>query len=226
MKNPRLIQTKDGSNSLYIESLDETYHSTHGARQESQHVYIKSGLEHLIASGHEKEVRIFEMGFGTGLNAYLTNQFALDRDLKVYYESIELFPITTEEHLSLGYHKLPELTKSVSDCQTIIDTPWDSKVRVNSQFELKKVKGDFFNYELNQPGFNLLFFDAFGHRAQSEMWEFKAFEKCAEILQRGGILVTYASKGLARRNLVAAGFKVEKIEGAPGKREMMRATKL
>jgi tRNA U34 5-methylaminomethyl-2-thiouridine-forming methyltransferase MnmC len=226
MKTLQVVETKDGSKSLYLPELDETYHSHHGALQESQHVYIKSGLEYLCERGDPEAIKVFEMGFGTGLNAFLTADFARKTKKKIHYRTIEKFPISIADHGSLGYSLLLPSADYASDCHAIAEAAWDQQVVINPSFILEKIKGDFFDYSLADSSFDVIYFDAFGHRAQSELWEEKSFEICASILRVGGILVTYASKGLARRNLISAGFEVEKIPGAPGKREMMRATKV
>lgn len=226
MKNIKVIETKDGSKSLYLPDLDEAYHSHHGALQESQHVYIKSGIEYLLDRDHLDSIQIFEMGFGTGLNAFLTAHFARESGLKIFYRTVEKFPITIAEHRSLDYSTLLTSPGYAEDCHAIAEAAWDQKVEINPCFVLEKIEGDFFDSSRADSSFDLIYFDAFGYRAQSELWEEKAFEVCASILRNGGVLVTYAAKGLARRNMIAAGFEVEKIPGAPGKREMMRATKL
>ncbi|HKK39052.1 MAG TPA: tRNA (5-methylaminomethyl-2-thiouridine)(34)-methyltransferase MnmD [Cryomorphaceae bacterium] len=226
MKSSKIVETKDGSKSLYLPHLDETYHSHHGALQESQHVYIKSGIEYVIERDNLNSIRIFEMGFGTGLNAFLTAHFARETNCKINYRTIEKFPISKAEHSELEYSTLLQSTSYSEDCHTIIDAPWGEKAEINPYFTLEKIEGDFFENSRADSSFDLIYYDAFGYRAQSELWEVKAFEVCYSILRRGGVLVTYAAKGLARRNLIAAGFEVEKIPGAPGKREMMRATKL
>ncbi|MCZ4407510.1 tRNA (5-methylaminomethyl-2-thiouridine)(34)-methyltransferase MnmD [Cryomorphaceae bacterium 1068] len=222
----KVIETKDGSKSLYLPELDETYHSTHGALQESQHVYIKSGIEYLVDQNNPKLIKVFEMGFGTGLNAYLTSDFARKSNCKIHYRTIEKYPLSISDHCSLGYSLLLPSPDYARDCHAIAGATWGQKVEINSNFILEKIEGDFFDYSDQESSFDLLYFDAFGHRAQSELWEIEVFQICASLLRKGGILVTYASKGSARRNMISAGFEVEKIPGAPGKREMMRATKL
>jgi tRNA U34 5-methylaminomethyl-2-thiouridine-forming methyltransferase MnmC len=222
----KVIETKDGSKSLYLPELDETYHSTHGALQESQHVYIKSGIEYLAGHKNTQLIKVFEMGFGTGLNAYLTADFARKSNRKIHYRTIEKHPLSIADHCSLGYSLLLASPDYARDCHAIAEASWGKKVEINPNFILEKIKGDFFGYSDPETSFDIIYFDAFGHRAQSELWEEEVFMICASLLREGGILVTYASKGLARRNMISAGFEVEKIPGPPGKREMMRATKL
>lgn len=221
----KVVHTKDGSKSLYLAELDETYHSHHGALQESQHVYIKSGIEYLMERDNPESLRIFEMGFGTGLNAYLTADYARTAEKMIYYRTIEKFPIGIADHASLEYSSLLPSAEYARDCHAIAESTWNEVVEINPFFTLEKIKGDFFKNSQADASFDLLYFDAFGYRAQSELWEENSFKICASILRQGGVLVTYAAKGLARRNLISMGFDVVKIPGAPGKREMMRATK-
>jgi tRNA U34 5-methylaminomethyl-2-thiouridine-forming methyltransferase MnmC len=221
--NVRIIETNDGSKSLYLPELDETYHSRHGALQESQHVYLKSGLEYLVEKGASDSIRIFELGFGTGLNTYLTANYASQEDIPIYYRSIEKFPLNPKIIEALKYSDLIESKNDLFE--KIIRAPWDAIQEISPHFKLEKIHGDFFEYVDEGDSFDLMYFDAFGFRAQSELWEKRAFEICASLLRVGGVLVTYAAKGVARRNLQSCGFDVERIPGAPGKREMMRATK-
>ncbi|HKL39428.1 MAG TPA: tRNA (5-methylaminomethyl-2-thiouridine)(34)-methyltransferase MnmD [Cryomorphaceae bacterium] len=226
MKKLQIVDTKDGSKSLYLPELDETYHSHHGALQESQHVYIKSGIEFLLEKEKLASLRIFELGFGTGLNAFLTADFARNAKKKIYYRTIEKFPISLADHCSLEYSTLLSSPDYAKDCHAIAEAPWNMEVEVNPYFTMEKIEGDFFDYSIADQSFDVLYFDAFGYRAQSELWEKESFEICASVLRKGGVLVTYAAKGLARRNMISVGLEVEKIPGAPGKREMMRATKV
>jgi len=222
----KYVSTADGSKTLYVPNLDETYHSQHGAVQESFHVYIKSGIEYLMKEGEKDLLKIFEMGFGTGLNAYLTARYALAHRQKVFYSSIEKYPLGINDYGELGYFDLMNERMYRHDSITIANAPWNQQTIINDYFEIEKLKDDFLKFEPVKNTFDLIYYDAFGHRAQSELWELKPFQTCYQLLRKDGLLVTYASKGSARRNLVEAGFKVEKIPGPPGKREMMRAKKV
>jgi len=223
LKNISVIDTKDGSRSLLVSDLNETYHSTHGAVSESEHVYIKMGLEYAMERFAARELKVFELGFGTGLNALLTARYAADSEISVMYESIEKYPLSLEVHRELAYSEQTPLTGSREDAEAIYSADWNVPVAINDRFTIKKVEGDFFDISPKQEKFHLLYFDAFGFRAQSELWGERAFNICADLLLPGGILVTYAAKGSARRAMIAAGFDVEKLPGAPGKREMLRA---
>jgi len=220
------VTTGDGSKTLYLPHLDETYHSVHGALRESMHVYIESGFRHLIDSNDLRKIKIFEMGFGTGLNAFLTAHFSQVLKTKVYYRSIEKYPIDERYHQELEYFdiKLSEVYRSESEA--IVQANWGERTKINEYFEIEKVCDDFMLYANDSTLFDIIYYDAFGHRAQSSLWELEPFNSCYHLLRKGGLLVTYASKGSARRNLISAGFEVEKIPGPPGKREMMRAKKI
>jgi len=198
--------TADGSHTIAIPDMNVTYHSTHGAIQESMHVFIQAGLQALQLPA----VRIFEMGFGTGLNALLTMQHA---DIPVYYYAVEQYPLTAEEVEGLSYGN------------ELHAYPWNEDVKINEQFTLHKAHVSLLSVQPEQE-FDLIYYDAFAPGAQPELWTREVFEKLYGMLAAGGILVTYCSKGDVRRAMLAAGFKVEKLTGPPGKREMLRAKKV
>lgn len=198
--------TADGSHTIAIPDMNVTYHSTHGAIRESMHVFIQAGLQALQLPA----VRIFEMGFGTGLNALLTMQHA---DIPVYYYAVEQYPLTAEEVEGLSYGN------------ELHAYPWDEDVEINERFTLHKAHVSLLSVQPEQE-FDLIYYDAFAPGAQPELWTREVFEKLYGMLAAGGILVTYCSKGDVRRAMLAAGFKVEKLAGPPGKREMLRAKKV
>lgn len=217
----KIIITEDGSNSISIPSINVTYHSIHGAIRESKHVFIDAGL-HNIAGTHKDLTRVFEMGFGTGLNALLTLIGMQKWNRKCYYETIELFPLEYKEVKSLNYCK--QLARG--DVQTLFERlhscEWEKEITITPNFSFKKSKTNLLTFETSKP-FHLIYFDAFDPNAQPELWTKEIFEKMFSILNPGGILVTYSSKGIVRRALQAAGFSVEKLSGPPGKREIIRA---
>lgn len=222
--SPQIVSTADGSESLYLPELDEHYHSHHGALQESLHVYINAGLAHASANGCNKP-RVFELGLGTFLNAFISLAYAERNGIEISYYGIEKYPVEPGALLKMNYATLPGLEDYSTFCNAIVNAGWDKEVEITPNFKIFKKYGDFLTFHHPENAFDVLYFDAFGFRAQSEMWSEAVFKKCFEILAPGGILVTYASKGIARRNMESVGFKVERIQGAPGKREMMRATK-
>jgi len=215
------MPTADGSVTVAIPELQVTYHSKHGAIQESMHVFIEAGLRPLL---HQQEpLRIFEMGFGTGLNALLTMIEAAEQHQKIHYEAIEAFPLEKELVTQLNYcEQMPDWQSSFEQLHTI---SWEQPATLTPWFTLHKHHTQLINYSTVQQ-FNLIFYDAFAPNAQPELWTVDAFTQLFSLLDDQGILVTYCSKGDVRRAMKAAGFTVEKIPGPPGKREMIRAKKI
>ena len=218
----RIVKTTgDNSRTLYIEELDECYHSHHGALQEAEHVFIKNGLEKL----DKKEINILEMGFGTGLNVLVTIQkFLQSADLKINYYSLEKYPISLEEAQNLDYGKLFENPVIKEIYTEFHSCEWEKMVQIQPNFFLKKIKTDFFELEkINLPEIDLVYYDCFGARVQPDLWEKPLFELVKTKMKKGGLLTTYSSKGSVRRALQELGFEVQKLEGPKGKREMLNA---
>ena len=212
----QFVDTGDQSKTLYHPELNEHYHSTHGAYQESVHVYIKSGLNQL----HDKDrISVFEMGFGTGLNVLLSWMFSVENDIEIDFTSIELFPLPQSIWSELGYYKSPE-QKRVFEKLHLSD--WERVKEIDDNFHFVKHETSLHNFETEKK-FDVIFFDAFGPEKQPDLWEVPIFEKLFSILNPDGFLVTYSAKGQVRRNMIEAGFTVERIPGPPGKREMLRA---
>jgi tRNA U34 5-methylaminomethyl-2-thiouridine-forming methyltransferase MnmC len=214
---PQLIITGDGSKSLNIPQLNESYHSKHGAVRESQHVFIKEGLGYL----KEKKIKIFELGFGTGLNCFLSWIYAKENKLEISYEGIELFPINDELYKLLDY-KLCFEQKHALLYDEIVNAKWNSCLRLDQFFSIKKVNYDFLTKDIISD-YDIIFYDAFAPEKQEELWTIHALKKAHWALKPGGILTTYCAKGIVKRRLKEVGFKVESIPGPPGKREMTRA---
>lgn len=212
------VQTKDKTPTLYNDELDEHYHSIHGARQESEHVYIKSGVE---VKKEATPLRIFEMGFGTGLNVMLTILYAQKHQLTVDFTTIETDPLPKDIYSELAFSKDP---KEAQILQSIHAAAWDEGIPVNEMFTLTKKQVSLHEYEVEQ-GFDVIFYDAFGPDKQPDLWTLDIFEKVFSMILPRGVLVTYSAKGQVRRNMISAGFSVERIPGPPGKREMLRANK-
>jgi len=215
-----LRKTADGSDTLFSSEMNESYHSVNGAAQESRYVFIEAGL-HQIA---KKNLKVFEVGFGTGLNALLTWEDAHKNNLQIEYDAIEAYPVSKDVIETLNYGNFtPELP---SDAYLKLhDTKWKiPTVLEDSRFTLLKIPGDFTDYTFNQK-YDLIYFDAFAPDKQAEMWDESLFLKLYHALNNQGILVTYCAKGEVRRRMQRAGFQVERIPGPPGKREMLRATK-
>jgi tRNA U34 5-methylaminomethyl-2-thiouridine-forming methyltransferase MnmC len=216
-----LIVTGDGSKTIYLPELDEHYHSSHGALQEAQHVFIKHGLTTQAGD----YVTILEMGFGTGLNALLTYFATEKRHQYIHYIGIESFPISQEiwEQMDYTAHSNdPDAPAVYSKMHT---AKWDEPVALNELFVLEKRKSTIENTNLAAASIDLIYYDAFGPRVQPELWTLAIFEQLFNWLTPGGMLVTYCAKGQVKRDLKTAGFVVETLSGPPGKREMTRAKK-
>jgi len=216
----QILTTKDGSKTIHFPEWNESYHSQHGAITEALHVYIKSGLEYRIHSKPLKAISVLEMGFGTGLNAYLTYYYGKVNNLDINYSGIEKYPLTDAVLEQLNY--AGESERSVFD--NLHAVPWGKYVEISSHFRLKKLEVDIDNFQTEER-FDLIYFDAFGPRVQPKLWDRAILEHMHSILNPDGVWVTYCCKGSVRRDLMDIGFTVEKIPGPPGKREMLRAIK-
>lgn len=217
-----IIVTADGSKTIHLPELNENYHSHHGALQEALHVFIKHGLEFMM---WKKDLNVLEVGFGTGLNALLSFDFARKNDLNLYYQGLEAYPISREEISSLDYISLPSLKELEKEYLELHNVVWNEKVLINSNFILSKVQQKLQDFLPESGSIDLIFFDAFGPRVQEELWSVEIFEKLFNAMNNGGVLVTYCAKGQVKRNMKAAGFTIEALPGPPGKREMTRAVK-
>jgi len=213
-------RTADGSNTIFLPDLNENYHSFHGAIQEANHVFIKNGLDQFTSTS---EISIFELGFGTGLNALLTCMWAEKNKVKIEYVSIEAFPVPINICKKMDYpvHLDPSSPEAYSK---LLEAEWEQLIPISTHFSIRKINSAIQEWTNNQK-FDLIYFDAFGPRAQSEMWELPILEKMFNTLEDNGILVTYCAQGQFRRNLKYLGFNVESLPGPPGKREMTRAHK-
>lgn len=220
LNNKQLIITEDGSHSFYLPDLDETYHSKHGAIQEANHVFIKSGFEQIECV----EFAILEIGFGTGLNCFITYLEAKKNNKIIKYTGVEAFPLKEEEIEHLNYVSELKAEKFQNIFDQIHHIEWNIETKIDNQFYLEKQLLSFDKIQ-DKNKYNLIYFDAFGARVQPELWTEAIFKKMYQALLPNGILVTYSAKGSVRRAMLVVGFKVEKIPGPPGKREMLRAIK-
>ncbi len=212
-----IIKTEDGSNTLYVPDLNENYHSIKGAIQESLHVYINAGLR----SFKKTNVKILEVGFGTGLNALLSYIEAQKTNINIVYHSIEKYPIDNEIIWELNYPEILGLEYNPIFLN-FHSSAWDTNHKISDFFQLNKIKTDINNFKISGR-YDLVYFDAFAPDVQPEIWSERNFKKIKEAMNRGGILTTYSSKSTVRRKLQNIGFKVEKLPGPPGKREIIRA---
>ena len=225
MENIQLIQTNDGSSSLLNTTLNETYHSTHGAIQESTHVFINNGLQYFVEKNHPASVSVFEVGFGTGLNALLALLFSEENKIKVDYTSIEAFPIDWEIASQLNYPEQLKRNDTQNYFQQLHQVEWSKRIKVSEKFSLLKVKTPIQGFEFLQAQFDVIFFDAFAPTKQPEMWALPVLERIVHAIKPGGVFVTYCAKGQVKRDLKSLGMFVESLAGPPGKREMVRAIK-
>jgi tRNA U34 5-methylaminomethyl-2-thiouridine-forming methyltransferase MnmC len=213
----RLIQiTADGSSTIAIPAMQVTYHSKHGAVQESNHVFIQAGLDWKMQQGCN-HIRIFEMGFGTGLNALLTVEYVQDKPVTVDYFSTEAYPLNAAESAALNYPNQTIL-------QQLHNCDWNAPISITPNFILHKLHTSLESCNISES-IDVIYYDAFAPSAQPTLWTEAVFSKLFGWAAPGGILVTYCSKGQVRRAMQAAGWIVEKIPGPPGKREMVRAHK-
>ncbi|MCF8232627.1 MAG: tRNA (5-methylaminomethyl-2-thiouridine)(34)-methyltransferase MnmD [Bacteroidales bacterium] len=219
----KLITTSDSSHTIYLPEMEEYYHSTNGAIQESRHVFIRKGY-HFIDEAIDN-VNILEVGFGTGLNALLTLLESEKTGRRVNYVAVEPYPLEKDLYQKLNYGELLNYEKAGSYLQQMHETKWNFPYYIGEDFILNKLSYKLEDTDLKPSVFHLVYYDAFAPGKQEEMWNKDLFKKCYEALQEGGVLVTYSSKGQVRRDLAEAGFTVSRIEGAAGKREMLRAIK-
>lgn len=213
--------TDDGSHTLYNSEIEETYHSSFGAIQESMHVFIKNGLELC----KKKSIRIFEVGFGTGLNALLAYYYSIKHNITIHYKSIEIFPLDEKLYDKLNYPTLLCDNDSEKVFRKIHSCQWNQEIKISDNFSIEKVETDLRKYNHNSF-YDVVFFDAFSPEKQPEMWTESIFNDIFNHCNADAILTTYCAKGFVRRTLQSAGFKVERLSGPPGKREMLRAQKL
>lgn len=222
----KIVTTGDGSTTIQITDWNEQYHSMHGAVQEARHVFLKMGLDFWMNENpDQKTLHILEIGFGTGLNALLTLMHAEKSSVNLLYEGVEAYPVSSEELAQLNYLEAADAQVFEAVFEKMHQTPWEQTEIITEAFQLKKRKQTFETLE-DQDQHDLIYFDAFGARVQPELWEEPIFEKMYRALKAGGVLVTYAAKGSVRRAMQAVGFKVERLPGPPGKREMLRAVKV
>ncbi len=221
MENISFKITADGSHTLYVKDLNETYHSINGAIQESKHIFINAGFNYL----KKPQLKILEVGFGTGLNAFLTLLECIKTKTKIDYTTIETFPLANKIIEQLNYTtELKSILKETKLFHLLHQVAWERYQKITSNFQLNKIKVELNNYQTIEQ-FDLVYFDAFAPQVQPDMWTKSIFEKVYDLMSEGGILVTYCAKGSVKRTLIEVGFNIENLPGPPGKREITRARK-
>lgn len=212
--------TSDGSPTLYVPELDETYHSMHGSVQEARHVFIENGLRFVAAES--KQVNILEVGFGTGLNALLTAQYAKENALSVHYIGLEAYPVEESIWKEINYVNEPDASAFYFK---MMELPFGETNVCHPNFTQNKIASRIQEW-VSSEKFDLIYYDAFGPKAQPEMWALAIFEKLYALLNPGGAIVTYCAQGQFKRHLKSLGMRVEALSGPPGKREMTRGVKI
>lgn len=216
----KLEKTADGSYTLFVPEMDEHYHSVKGALTESEHIFINMGLKHTTIA----EPHILEIGFGTGLNAFLTLLEAERNQRKIHYTTLEKYPLNAEVLQQLNYPEIiaPEAAELYYKMHHVV---WNVPVAITPYFTLQKIETDYTTFSFQQK-YDIIYFDAFAPEKQPEMWSQQLFDNLYQTLNPGGVLTTYCAKGVVRRMLQSAGFTVERLPGPPGgKREILRGNK-
>lgn len=216
----KIITTSDGSKTIYLPHLDETYHSSHGAVQEAAHVFIRHGIQ---AAGQDK-LSVFEMGFGTGLNALLTCIEAEQTNRRIHYSGIEAYPVDFDTVVQMDYCSLTG-KEHQSRFEQLHTVGWNTPHQLSDVFSFEKIHAKIEDFIPRPAQFDVVYYDAFGPRAQADMWAPEILQKMYDLLKPNGFLVTYCAKGQVKRDLKSIGFDIEPLPGPPGKREMTRAWK-
>ncbi|MDH5598055.1 MAG: tRNA (5-methylaminomethyl-2-thiouridine)(34)-methyltransferase MnmD [Cyclobacteriaceae bacterium] len=217
-----LIETKDKSHTLYNSALDETYHSRHGAITESKYVFIEKGLQYRLEMKEGNPCNILEVGFGTGLNAFLTLLNIRDKDQLVHYHTLEPYPLGKEIYQQLNY---PEFLGEKNLFIALHEGEFECENLIDEKFFLSKTGETIHSVDLFSDYYHLIYYDAFAPSKQADVWDLSHFEKIFRAMAPRGVLVTYCAKGQLKRDLKQVGFEVETLPGPPGKKEMVRAVK-
>lgn len=221
MLERKIVETEDRSHSIFIPDLNEQYHSKFGAIAESIHIFIQYGL--YAINGIKKDIHIFEMGFGTGLNAFLTCLENKKLNRNILYEAIEAFPLNKDEIEQLNY---PDILENREVFNEIHQIKWNNTARINKYFQLLKIETILQDHSFPFEYYDLVYFDAFAPQIQPELWTKKVFDRIFRSMKTNGILVTYSTKGSVKRALKSSGFSIELLTGPVGKREVLRAIKI
>lgn len=218
-KHIEVLITEDGSSSLRRKDLEEGYHSTYGAVSESKHIFIDAGLRNISKLD---SINILEIGFGTGLNAILSLEYAVEESQYIYYRTIEKYPLEDNIISKLNYGVFLSL---VEEYQSIHACVWNKDIELNPYFTINKIDKPAEGIDFPKDFFHLIYFDAFAPEFEAVLWTKEVFDNIYTSLKQGGILITYCCKGVVKRMLKSSGFRIEKLPGPKGKREILRAVK-
>ncbi|WMJ72658.1 tRNA (5-methylaminomethyl-2-thiouridine)(34)-methyltransferase MnmD [Cytophagaceae bacterium ABcell3] len=220
MSKIEIISSKDGSHTLFLPEMNETYHSHHGAIQESEYVFIEKGIAPIAQK--QKTLTILEIGFGTGLNALLSFRTAIQEGLTLHYHTLEPYPLIKEVYSNLNYPVIIEEGKYKETFLKLHEAPMNEEIKLSNNFFLNKYNETLENVTLRIEA-DVVFYDAFAPAKQPEVWSLSNLEKVKQAMNPKGVLVTYCASGQFRRDLKSLGFVVENLPGPPGKKEMTRA---
>lgn len=234
ISNRHIIISEDGSPTLYSEAFGESYHSTDGAIQESNHLFIENGLIKATNLSEKKVFHILEYGFGTGLNALLTLNKLIDtnelKETVIYYTSLEKYPLTHEEYSALEYptKELFTILHQTKWHKITDESEFCNFDKITEQFYLRKIEGDFIDYHPEREGewIDIIYFDPFSPQTQPQSWSKELFTRIYKATNPNGILVTYSAKGIVKEALRESLFNVKRIKGAGKKRHSLVATKI
>jgi tRNA U34 5-methylaminomethyl-2-thiouridine-forming methyltransferase MnmC len=224
MSHLSFVTTADGSKTIFNEKIGENYHSRHGALQESQHVFLKTGLIHFLEKNNETKVSVLEVGFGTGLNFLVTADYCLKNKIALDYSGIEAYPLDEEMIAQTGYGDyIPD--SLWNNFLNKYPKAFDESCTIDTLCSVRIIENELLQFT-SQKQFDVVYFDAFAAIHQAEMWNIDSLTHISKFIKPGGVFVTYAITGELKRSMKSLGFSIEKAPGAPGKREMLRATKL
>jgi tRNA U34 5-methylaminomethyl-2-thiouridine-forming methyltransferase MnmC len=226
MSSLRLVITGDGSHTLYNTQLDETYHSRNGALTESRHIFLDQGLAYYLRKNPRcTKVRIFEMGLGTGLNALLALQWAIENQVRVEYHAVDTTPLDMDMIQQLNYPEVMKWPQGRTFLDRLHALEWELRHDLHPHFSIKKTDTSIEKYQAETEAYQVIFYDAFAPSKQINVWDPFLLEKMYADLSAGGIMTTYCARGQFKRDLRSIGFSVETLPGPPGKHEMVRAVK-
>lgn len=222
----QLLKTSDGSHTIRHLELNETYHSIHGAVQESKHVFIQNGLHFYIEKHKPSCLKILEVGFGTGLNAFLTMIDEKSHGISIMYDAVEAFPLPGEMAIELNYPDFVETSNAASIFSALHKAAWNETSSMSTDFTLRKMHNSVQATMLEKSTYDIVYFDAFAPKTQPDMWSASVLSNVIWAIKTGGVLVTYCASGQFKRDLKSLQVEIEVLPGPPGKKEMVRASRI